>query len=67
MSWSERNSGTRWTDDDVKRLRKLAQEDTPTPVIGFKLGRTPAAIYSMASQQGISLEPPNPHHRRKKK
>lgn len=65
MSWSTRNSGTPWNKEQVKRLRKLAKEDTPTPVIGFKLGRTPSAIYSRASEEGISLQPPNPHHRKK--
>jgi hypothetical protein len=65
MSWSIRNSGKQWTNEDVKQLKKLAKQDTPTPVIGFKLGRTPAAIYSRASEEGISLMPPNPHHRRR--
>jgi hypothetical protein len=60
-----RNTGKRWSDKDIKRLEKLAVEDTPTPVIGLKLGRTVAAVYSMASQQGISLMPPNPHHKKR--
>jgi hypothetical protein len=65
MSWSTRNSGKEWTATDVKTLRKLAKQDTPTPVIGFKLGRTPAAIFTEASKEGISLMPPNPHHKKK--
>jgi hypothetical protein len=65
MSWSTRNTGNEWTSGDVKKLKQLAKEDTPTPVIGFKLGRTPASIYNRASQEGISLMPPNPHHRKK--
>ena len=65
MSWSTRNSGKEWTTVQVQELRKLAKQDTPTPVIGFKLGRTPAAIYSRASEEGISLMPPNPHHKKK--
>ncbi len=60
-----RNSGKPWTDDDEKKLEQLAKGDTPTPVIGLKLGRTPAAIYTKASELDISLMPPNPHHRRK--
>jgi len=60
-----RNSGTEWTTKDDQNLRLYARQDTPTPVIGLKLGRTPAAIYSRASQLGISLMPPNPHHKRK--
>jgi hypothetical protein len=65
MSWSTRNSGKEWTDEQIQQLKKLAKQDTPTPVIGFKLGRTPDAIYNRASQEGISLMPPNPHHKRK--
>jgi hypothetical protein len=66
MAWYTRNSGKEWTAAELKQLRALAKGDTPTPVIGFKLGRTPAAIYSRASEEGISLMPPNPHHKKKK-
>jgi hypothetical protein len=65
MPYYTRNTGKEWKADDVKELRRLARQDTPTPVIGLKLGRTPAAIYSRASVEGISLMPPNPHHKRK--
>jgi hypothetical protein len=67
MAWYTRNTGKAWKPTDVKQLRELAKGDTPTPVIAFKLGRTPAAIYSRASEEGISLMPPNPHHKHKKK
>jgi hypothetical protein len=60
-----RNTGKPWTPKDEKALKEFAKEDTPTPVIGLKLGRTPAAIYKRASDSGISLMPPNPHHKRK--
>lgn len=66
MVYYTRNTGKNWKPDEVKELRKLAKGDTPTPVIGFKLGRTPAAIYTKASEEGISLMPPNPHHKRRK-
>lgn len=65
MSWSTRNSGKEWTDEQVQQLKKLAKQDTPTRVIGFKLGRTPEAIYTRASEEGISLMPPNPRHKKK--
>jgi hypothetical protein len=58
-----RNTGKAWTQDDENQLKELAKQDTPTPVIGLKLGRTPAAIYTKASELGISLMPPNPHHK----
>jgi hypothetical protein len=61
-----RNTGREWSNKDVQTLKKLAKEDTPTGVIGLKLGRTKAAVYTRASQEGISLMPPNPSHRRKK-
>ena len=65
MPWYTRNSGKEWTSKDEQSLKKLAKQDTPTPVIGLKLGRTPAAIYTKASELGVSLMPPNPHHRRR--
>lgn len=65
MSWSTRNSGKAWDKQQVKTLEKLAEQDTPTPVIGFKMGRTPDAIYKKASEESISLMPPNPHHKKK--
>jgi hypothetical protein len=56
---STRNTGKSWTSTDIAQLRKLAKQDTPTRVIGIKLGRTEAAIYSQASKQEISLAPTN--------
>jgi hypothetical protein len=61
-----RNSGKEWSAEEVRELKRLAKEDTPTPVIGLKLGRTPAAVYTRASEEGVSLMPPNPHHKRRK-
>ena len=65
LPYYHRNTGKPWTDKDVELLEKLAEQDTPTPVIGVKLGRTVAAVYTKASQEDISLMPPNPHHKRK--
>lgn len=59
MNKSERNSGAPWSDDDVEQLKKLAAENTPTRVIGLKLGRTEDAVYAKASELGISLKPTN--------
>lgn len=68
MPKSTRNSGTRWTDADVKELRRLADQNTPTRVIGLKLGRTEDSVYSKASEEGVSLDPTNqsPYNRSKK-
>lgn len=67
MSKSTRNTGKPWTGSDVKQLRNLAAENTPTRVIGLKLGRTADAVYARASQENISLAPTNqsPYNRRK--
>lgn len=59
MSKSTRNSGNAWTSADDAQLRKLAKENTPTRVIGLKLGRTESAVYSRASELGVSLKPTN--------
>lgn len=57
-----------WTPQDVKRLEQLAGENTPTRVIGIKLGRTEDSVYSKASDENIPLKPTNqsPYNRRKK-
>jgi hypothetical protein len=59
MSKSNRNTGKAWTPSEVKQLRQLAKENTPTRVTGLKLGRTPAAVQKKASEEGISLKPTN--------
>lgn len=53
------NNNTPWKPAEVKELKKLAKGNTPTRVIGLKLGRTPGAVGSKASQEGISLKPTN--------
>jgi hypothetical protein len=67
MSKSTRNAGRVWTPAEVKQLRTLAKGNTPTRVIGLKIGRTPAGVSSKASQKGISLKPTNqsPYNRRR--
>lgn len=59
MSYYKRNSGKAWSDHEVRALRNLAKQNTPTPVIGLKLGRPVAGVYAKASEQGISLKPTN--------
>lgn len=59
--------GTRWSPEEVQKLKNLAKENTPTRVIGLKLDRSEDAIYSKAQAEGISLAPWNqsPYNRRK--
>jgi hypothetical protein len=67
MSKSTRNTGKPWTASDNQNLRQLARENTPTRVMGLKLGRTPGAVQKQASDLGVSLKPTNqsPYSRRK--
>lgn len=68
MSKKPTNHGKPWTAKDVKELKQLAKENTPTRVIGLKLGRTPDAVQGKASGEGLSLKPTNqsPYNRREK-
>jgi hypothetical protein len=59
MPESTRNTAKDWSAEDVKTLRELARANTPTRVIGLKLGRSESAVQSKASEEGISLMPPN--------
>lgn len=59
MSKYTRNSGKSWTKTDVSQLRTLAKENTPTRVIGLKLGRTEDSVRTKASDSSISLKPVN--------
>jgi hypothetical protein len=67
MAKPPKNHRMSWTSEQVKQLRQLAKENTPTRVAGLKLGRTPDAVAAKASEQGISLKPTNqrPYNRRK--
>jgi hypothetical protein len=66
MPKSTRNSGRSWTPAQVRQLRSLARGNTPTRVIGLKLGRTENGVRTKAAEQRISLKPTNqsPYRRR---
>lgn len=68
MSKSTRNNGKPWTPADQTQLRDLTKQNTPTRVIGLKLGRTEDAVRSQAQRQGTSLKPTNqsPYNRSNK-
>ena len=65
MAKTDRNAGQPWTPDEVKQLRQLARENTPTRVMGLKLGRPPGAVSSKARREGISLKPVNQPKRKR--
>jgi hypothetical protein len=66
MAKYTRNAGKPWTPVQKQELRALARDNTPTRVIGLKLGRPEAGVRSKASEMGVSLKPTNqsPYNRR---
>lgn len=66
MAKTPKHHNERWTPAEVQKLEKLADQNTPTRVIALKLGRTPDAVASKASNEDISLKPTNqsPYNRR---
>lgn len=59
MAKTPPNHGRPWSGAEVTRLEKLAEQNTPTRVIGLKLGRTEDAIYAAASRNDVDLSPTN--------
>jgi hypothetical protein len=68
MAQTDKNSGKLWAPKDILQLKQLVKENTPTRVIGLKLGRTENAVQAEASRKNISLKPTNqsPYNRRSK-
>lgn len=67
MAKTPKNSGKSWSSSDVSQLRNLAKGNTPTRVIGLKMGRSEGSIRSKAGAERISLKPTNqsPYGKRK--
>lgn len=67
MAKSPANHGKNWTHAGVKQLKQLANENTPTRVIGLTMGRTEDAVREIAGESELSLMPSNqsPCNRRK--
>jgi len=61
-------SGKLWTKEEVKTLKDLARQNTPTRVIAIKIHRTPEAVQKKARSEKISLAHGNqkPSNRKKK-
>jgi len=62
-----KNSGKQWTPTEEKQLKTLAKDNTPTRVIGLKLGRPVGGVQAKAQELKISLKPTNqsPYNRKK--
>lgn len=67
MAKTPNRSHQPWTAKETRTLAAHAAGNMPTRVIALKLQRSPDAIYSRASEAGISLKPTNqaPYNRRK--
>lgn len=59
MTKTPTNSHKPWDAGQNRALSDLAQGNTPTRVIGFKMGRSEDAIRAQASNLGVSLKPTN--------
>lgn len=68
MAKKPSNHGKPWTPTQVRQLGELAKANTPTRVIGLKMGRTPDAVRDKAGEQNVSLKPTNqsPYNRKKR-
>jgi len=49
------NSGKPWTDEQVRQLKELADQNTPIRIVALKLGRTTFAIRRRAEIEGLWL------------
>lgn len=59
MAKTPSNHGKSWTSNDNRQLQQLASGNTPTRIIGLKMGRTPGSVQSHANKVGVSLKPVN--------
>ena len=68
MAKAPKNTGSPWQPADIKQIRQLVKQNTPTRIIALKLGRSTSSIYQRASIEGVSLKPTNqrPYGTRKK-
>lgn len=57
-----------WKSNEVQRLERLADKNTPTRLIADALGRSESAVRNKASEEDISHRPTNqsPYNRRKR-
>jgi hypothetical protein len=46
----------RWTEQDMKQIKRMVRQGLPAKAIAKKLGRTLGALYVKASGEGVSLK-----------
>ena len=61
------NDGSSWSASELKTLKSLAKDGTPTGEVAKKLGRTAAAVQQKAMRAGISFRAAKASGARKKK
>ena len=54
-----RSNPRSWSKDDLKQLKTLIKQNTPTRLIALKLKRTEAAVRWKVHSEGLSLKPTN--------
>jgi hypothetical protein len=59
MSKMPVNHGKPITKGVINQVKDLAIHNTPTRVIGLKIGRTEDSVYGIATKNNISLKPTN--------
>jgi hypothetical protein len=59
MAKKPANSGKSWSPQDVSQLKKELKHNTPTPLIGLHLKRTPDAVQQKVNDLGLSTKPIN--------
>jgi hypothetical protein len=67
MAKPSANHDKQWVPTDVAQIKQLVKENTPTRVIGLKMGRTEDSVRAKAGENGVSLKPTNqsPDNQRK--
>ncbi|WP_441277774.1 hypothetical protein AB7783_12235 [Tardiphaga sp. 172_B4_N1_3] len=48
-----------WTEAELKNMKTLVKQNTPTRLIAMKLKRAVISIYGKAAREGVSLPPTN--------
>lgn len=56
---SSASSRKDWTDAELKSMKMMVKQNTPTGIIAMKLKRSVTSVYGKAAREGISLAPTN--------
>lgn len=62
MAKTPTNHGKEWSNQEINDLQRLANQNTPTRVIGLKLGRTSDAVRTKAARKTFHSSRRINHH-----